>query len=98
MGLRAAFLGAASLLISASADPGAVQARTFAGYPCEGDCSDLAAGYRWAEERDIDDAKACAPGLSDAFYKGCLAYIADPDRGADVDDQGGRIEVASHTR
>ena len=34
---------------------------------------------------DTDD---CPENRSDAFYEGCLAYVDDPERGADVDDDG----------
>lgn len=92
MGFRAWMLAAALLLLGASLAVACVPARTFGGYDCAADCAFLAAGYRWAEERDVDEPKQCAPGLSESFYKGCLVYVSEPDRSADVDDQGGPID------
>ena len=62
--------------------------RTFGGYDCTGDCVGHAAGYRWAEEREIENIDECSENRSEAFYEGCLTYVDDPERGADVDDGG----------
>lgn len=62
--------------------------KTFGGYPCADECQGHAAGYRWAERRDITRRRDCPRDRSNAFYEGCRAYVADPDRGADDDDEG----------
>jgi hypothetical protein len=53
--------------------------RTFAGYDCSDDCSGHEAGYKWAEEKDIqDDADCEAAGEhsnSPSFEEGCKAYV-----------------------
>jgi hypothetical protein len=68
-------------------------ARSFAGYECPaGDCSAHAAGYRWASEHSIEDASECPRGGTSSFREGCLAFLEDPDRDADVDDEGRPIE------
>jgi hypothetical protein len=77
---------------AAALSNGPSQARTFGGFECEQDCSSLAAGYRWAEDHDIEDAKDCPPGGSRAFYEGCLVFFRDSDRGAALDDAGRPIE------
>lgn len=33
----------------------------------------------------------CPESRSEAFYEGCLTYVDDPERGADVDDDGDPI-------
>ena len=82
------FLTACVVLIIAGA-PAIAFARTFGGYECTDDCSGHAAGYRWAEEHNIDDEDLCPPGNSLSFHEGCLVYVQDPTRGADEDDDGG---------
>jgi hypothetical protein len=67
---------------------GPASARTFGGYDCTDDCVGHAAGYRWAEATEITDADDCPENRSEAFYEGCLAFVDDPERGADVDDDG----------
>jgi hypothetical protein len=67
--------------------------RTFGGYDCTDGCVGHAAGYRWAEERGIDDIDKCPDDRSEAFYEGCLTYVDDPERGADFDDDGELILV-----
>ena len=67
-------------------------ARTFGGFECTDDCSGHAAGYRWAEEHDIDDEDFCPAGNSLSFHEGCLVYVREPARGADEDDDGDPIE------
>jgi hypothetical protein len=67
---------------------GPASARTFGGYDCTHDCVVHAAGYRWAEQRGIEYIDECPENSSEAFYEGCLTYVDDPERGADVDDDG----------
>ena len=72
-------------------------ARTFGGYECTVDCSGHKAGYEWAEAKNISDEKSCETILQrspnrNSFYEGCLAYVEDPARGADEDDDGDDIE------
>lgn len=49
---------------------------TFRGYPCTVDCSGHAAGYNWAQRKDIDDEDDCT-GRSQSFIEGCLAYVEE---------------------
>ena len=72
---------------------GPASARTFGGYDCTDNCVGHAAGYRWAEERGIENIDECPVNSSDAFYEGCLTYVDDPERGADLDDDGVPILV-----
>ncbi len=81
---RTAVLAVAALALSASS----AQARTFGGFECQDDCSGHAAGYRWAEERGIDSADECPTEQDRSFREGCLAFVDDPDRGAEDDDSG----------
>jgi hypothetical protein len=48
----------------------------FRGYPCTVDCSGHEAGYRWAEEKAIDDPDDCG-GNSESFIEGCRAYAEE---------------------
>jgi hypothetical protein len=73
--------------------PSSAFARTFGGYDCTDDCVSHALGYLWAEERGIETTDQCPDNRSDAFNEGCLAYVDDPDRGADLDDDGEKISV-----
>jgi hypothetical protein len=66
---------------------------TFGGYDCTDECVSHAAGYRWAEEREIQSIKDCPENRSQAFHEGCLTYVDDPERGADFDDDGKAIVV-----
>ena len=68
--------------------PAQAEARTFGGYQCPDNCSEHAAGYRWADERDIISTDECPKAKSEPFYQGCVAFVRDPDRGADLDDDG----------
>jgi hypothetical protein len=34
-------------------------------------------GYRWAEQRGIDDEDYCPDG-NKLFYEGCVAYVEEP--------------------
>ncbi len=72
--------------------PLAAQEKTFGGYDCTDDCSGHAAGYRWAEIHDVHYSSECPYGNSNSFYEGCLAYVDDPYRGADEDDNGEEID------
>jgi hypothetical protein len=42
----------------------------------------------------ITDTDDCPENRSEAFYEGCLAYVDDPERGADFDDDGTPIAVS----
>lgn len=71
--------------------------RTFGGYECTVDCSGHKAGYEWAEARGITDEARCDAIVRrwpnrNSFYEGCLAYVEDPARGADEDDDGDEID------
>ena len=57
--------------------PGQASARTFGGYDCTDNCVGHAAGYRWAEERGLENMDECPENRSEAFYEGCLAYVDD---------------------
>ena len=63
---------------------------TFGGYDCLENCSGHAAGYSWAKENRISMEESC-DDKSMSFYYGCKAYIDDPDRGSEKDDQGNPI-------
>jgi hypothetical protein len=77
---------------------GPVCARTFAGYECpDGDCSDHAVGFRWAQQNEITDTTDCPSAKSASFQEGCRAYVDDPDRAADVDDEGKPIQLTEKT-
>jgi hypothetical protein len=54
----------------------AYSSSTFMGYPCTADCSGHEAGYKWAEEKGIDDPDDCG-GNSDSFIEGCQAYAEE---------------------
>ena len=73
--------------------PGQASARTFGGYDCTDNCVSHAAGYRWAEQREIEYIDDCPDNRSEAFYEGCLTFVDDPERGADFDDDGEVIVV-----
>jgi hypothetical protein len=42
--------------------------------PCTGDCSGHTAGFKWAEQKGIDDIDDCG-GNSNSFIEGCEAYV-----------------------
>lgn len=79
-------------------------ARSFGGYECTDDCSGEKAGYEWAAEQDVTEKAECEDILRlspdilrrspdrNSFYHGCLTYVEDPDRGADLNDDGDKIE------
>lgn len=71
---------------------GTARAASFGGYECTEDCSGHAAGYDWAEHRDVTDADECPLGNSESFHEGCLARTEDPMRRSDEDDEGNAID------
>ena len=78
-------------------EPSHALTRTFGGYDCTDDCVSHAAGYLWAEQREIESIDDCPKNRSEAFYEGCLTYVDDPERGADFDDDGKPIVVPKPT-
>ena len=68
----------------------------FDGYTCTVDCSGHEAGYRWAEERNIDDGDDCdragEHSNSPSFAEGCHAYV---DGDAAPEDQDENYESGS---
>lgn len=64
---------------------------TFGGYECTEDCSGHKAGYDWAEQNSVSSDSDCG-GNSQSFEEGCKAYVEDPDRGGDQDDDGEEID------
>jgi hypothetical protein len=85
-------LFAACSVVLAWSGPAGAEDRTFGGYECTDECSGHAAGYRWAEKKEITEGSECPLGASYSFLAGCLAYTEDPNRGADQDDDGNPIE------
>jgi hypothetical protein len=85
------FITASFALAICWASPAHSQEKTFGGYDCTEDCSGHAAGYKWAEEKDIQDESDCG-GDSQSFIEGCETYVQDPNRGATEDDEGNDIE------
>jgi len=63
--------------------------RTFLGYACEDDCERHKAGFRWAEQHSVTDARRCA-SLPRPEAEGCAAYA---DEGRDAEAAGGRWAV-----
>lgn len=61
-----------------------VQKSTFHGDSCRDDCSGHEAGYRWAEDNDIDDPDDCG-GNSASFIEGCQAWAEEQAQG---DEEG----------
>jgi hypothetical protein len=63
--------------------------RGFADYACASNCSGHEAGYKWAEEHDIDDIDdgdaAGDHSNSPSFAKGCRAFVEGLD---DLDNSG----------
>lgn len=59
-----------------SDDDSADESKDFHGYHCKADCSGHEAGYRWAEEHDIDDPDQCG-GKSQSFIEGCRAWAEE---------------------
>jgi hypothetical protein len=70
-------IGAFAVLAASARIYGAkTEDRTSAGLNCTVDCSDYDAGYKWPEQRGIDDEDYCPDG-DKFFYEGCVAYVAD---------------------
>ena len=69
------------------------QDRTFGGYICKHECDIHAEGYKWASARGVDDKRQCPYGISPSFQEGCIAFIQNPSRGSDEDDQGNPVGV-----
>jgi hypothetical protein len=65
--------------------------QTFGGYDCTEDCSGHKAGYDWAQQNGVSDSSNCS-GNSQSFVEGCEAYVEDPNRGSDEDDDGNDID------
>jgi hypothetical protein len=83
--------GLVCTLIGSVAQLACAQERTFGGYACTEDCSGHKAGYDWAEGRNITEETECS-GNSQSFIEGCEAYVEDPSRGSDADDDGQPID------
>lgn len=75
----------------ASSEPPEHSSGTFAGYDCTDDCGGHEAGYKWAEEHDIDNEDDCDQAgdtsNSPSFAEGCKAYVNGES--PDEDDGGG---------
>jgi hypothetical protein len=69
-------LGIASHAMAQNTAP--APAKSFEGFPCTQDCAGHEAGYKWAEEHDIDDPAKCG-GTSKSFIEGCQAWASDAD-------------------
>jgi hypothetical protein len=85
-GARRALYGL--MILAAMPAPG--WARTFGGFLCPIDCGTHQAGYLWAQANSVSEPAACI-GSSAEFIEGCNAYLNDPLRGADYDDDGDAI-------
>ena len=77
----------AVLAISARIYTANTQDRTHAALNCTVDCSGYDAGYKWAEQRGIDDEDYCPDG-NKFFYEGCVAYVGGPSGAANEADNG----------
>jgi hypothetical protein len=62
-----------------------VQAESFHGHDCKGDCAGQRAGYEWAQAHGIDDAEDCS-GDSEAFIEGCRAFVEEDEDKEDIDN------------
>lgn len=49
---------------------------SFRGYRCTEDCSGHEAGYKWAEDNNINDEYDCESS-SDSFTEGCIIYVKE---------------------
>jgi hypothetical protein len=68
------------------------QGRTYGGFECTDDCSGHAAGYKWANEHNIEDEANCPESNSQSFHEGCIAYTQEPNRAdPDEDDDGNLV-------
>jgi hypothetical protein len=90
--MRASGITTAVLSCAAAMFAWTASAATFGGYECTEDCSGHAAGYKWAEEKGLEDPDSCPTGHGNSFYEGCLAHSEDPSRGADEDDDGNQLD------
>jgi hypothetical protein len=65
--------------------------QTFGGNDCTIDCSGHEAGYRWAEEKGIQDDDDCEEAgehsNSPSFAEGCESYVNGDSLADDNDDQ-----------
>jgi hypothetical protein len=64
----------AAVAMSARIHMASTQDRKNAGSNCTVDCSGYNAGYKWAEQRSINDEDYC-PDRNKSFYEGCAAYV-----------------------
>ncbi|WP_210337718.1 hypothetical protein [Mesorhizobium sp. INR15] len=60
-------------------------------YDCTEDCSGHKAGYDWAQQNGVSDTSDCS-GNSQSFIEGCEAYVENPNRGSDEDDDGNEVD------
>ena len=63
--------------------------RTFLGYACEDDCRRHKAGFLWAEQHAVRDARSCEM-LDPAESQGCRAYV---DESFDSEAAGDRWAI-----
>ncbi|TWC27596.1 MULTISPECIES: hypothetical protein [unclassified Pseudomonas] len=63
-----------------------VNAATFDGNTCLGDCSGHQAGYDWAEQNDVDDESSCSTP-SPSFNQGCESYVEENAASVSDDDE-----------
>ena len=77
----------AAMLGSIALGQQATSARTFGGYICRDQCDIHAAGYSWAQARGIEDQRQCPQSISPSFREGCMAYLQNPERDPDEDDE-----------
>jgi hypothetical protein len=86
-------LFAACTALVGCSGPVDTQVRSFRG--CTDDCAGYAAGYHWAEKKQITVSSECPLGRSDSFNEGCFAYTEDRSRRADQDADGKPIDTGS---
>jgi hypothetical protein len=72
--------------------------RKYDDFDCMENCSGHAAGYAWAEQHDVVDEADCPLGNSQSFREGCLAFVRDPARGEEEDDNGNMLEEPTKPR
>jgi hypothetical protein len=84
--MRVNILALAVFLTFAFVHTASSQDRTFGDFDCTDDCSGHAAGYKWADQHNIDNEGDCPFGNSQSFHEGCVAHTRDPGRGAEEDD------------
>jgi hypothetical protein len=71
--------------------PVSAQHRSFGGYRCTQVCDLHAEGFKWARVRGVGDKRQCPYVLSKSFQEGCLAFIQNPSREPDEDDEGNPV-------